>query len=77
MCMINVRRIARIVSYYVSTRDYKYNDPIPKGFLTVDQIPVKIFDMDVMLVNWGISEKHKVHVVTATKLNFNVPHGEM
>lgn len=76
--MLNLSRFKRRVNYYfTSTKDVKFHDKVPKGFLTIDQIPDKVFDNDIMLVNWGISERFKVHVVTATQLNFEVPYGEM
>lgn len=76
--MVNLQRLKRQMGYYFTkTKDVKYNDPVPKGFLTIDQIPDKVFDNDIMLVNWGISERFKVHVVTATQLNFEIPYGEM
>lgn len=70
--MLNLQRIKRRVDYYLTyNKDVKYNDPVPKGHLTIDQIPDKVFDNDIMLVNWGISERFKIHVVTATQLTFD------
>lgn len=75
--MLNLNRLKRKIAYYFTKTDLKFNDKVPAGHLTIDQIPNVIFERDVLLVNCGVHSKLKSHIVTATALNFNTSHGVM
>lgn len=60
-----MKKLFRIISYYLGKKDFIYNDKVSKDMIPGDKLPDILMDRDVAIYNCGFDVERQLFLVIA------------